>query len=277
MSMKIKKLLLKARKQVFGEMLGNNASLFQGEGFEFTELREYVYGDDVRKIDWKTTAKLGKPFIKIYREERELNVVTAVMMGGSVYFGTVKQKSDIMSELVALLGFSAVKNSDLYSNVVFADKLYSISKPNKKFFAIEDAVRTLEKFDMLGKKSDYKSFFDTLYKRLKRKSLLFIISDFVGDIDMALLSKKHDVVALIVRDRFEENPKELGHIRVLDMESSKSFEGNIGKAELSAYTKALDENDKKLLAHFKKSSVRFTKIYTDEEPYLKLAKLLGGR
>ena len=78
----IKKIVLKARKQVFGEMLGNNASLFQGEGFEFTELREYVYGDDVRKIDWKTTAKLGKPFVKIYREERELNVVTAMMMGG---------------------------------------------------------------------------------------------------------------------------------------------------------------------------------------------------
>lgn len=85
-----KKILLKARKQVFGEMLGNNASLFQGEGFEFTELREYVYGDDVRKIDWKTTAKLGKPFIKIYNEERELNVVTAVMLGGSTYFGTLK-------------------------------------------------------------------------------------------------------------------------------------------------------------------------------------------
>ena len=131
MSKSTKKILLKARKQVFGEMLGNNASLFQGEGFEFTELREYVYGDDVRKIDWKTTAKLGKPFIKIYNEERELNIVTAVMMGGSTYFGTVKQKSELMAELVALLGFSAVKNSDLFSNVIFSDNFILLVNPIK--------------------------------------------------------------------------------------------------------------------------------------------------
>ena len=277
MSKHTKKILLKARKQVFGEMLGNNASLFQGEGFEFTELREYVYGDDVRKIDWKTTAKLGKPYIKIYNEERELNIVTAVMMGGSTYFGTVKQKSELMAELVALLGFSAVKNSDLFSNVIFSDKLYAMSKPNKKFFAIQDAVTKVEGFEMLGKTSDYKGFTDTLYKRIKRKSLLFIISDFVGEIDLALLSKKHDVVALIIRDKFEENPSELGYIRVLDMESPKSFEGNIGKSEVQSYEKALLENDAKLYANFKKNAIRFTKIYTDEEPYLKLIKLLRGR
>ncbi|MBU1668476.1 DUF58 domain-containing protein [bacterium] len=275
--MNIKKILLKARKQVFGEMLGNNASLFQGEGFEFTELREYVYGDDVRKIDWKTTAKLGKPFIKIYREERELNVVTAVMMGGSCYFGTVKQKSELMAELVALLGFSAVKNGDLFSNVIFADKLYSMTKPNKKFFSIQDAVRQMDAFEMLGKKSDYKAFSDMLFKRIRRKSLLFIVSDFVGTVDIALLAKKHDVVALIVRDKFEEKPQELGYIRVLDMESSQSFEGNIAQSELKSYEKALRDNDTKLYAHFKKNAVRYTKIYTHEEPYIKLAHLLGGR
>ena len=275
--MNIKKILLKARKQVFGEMLGNNASLFQGEGFEFTELREYIYGDDVRKIDWKTTAKLGKPFIKIYREERELNVVTAVMMGGSTYFGTVKQKSDVMAELVALLGFSAVKNSDLFSNIIFADKLYKMAKPNKKYFAVQDAVTQMQNFEMLEKNSDYEAFTDTLYKRIKRKSLLFIISDFVGDVDLALLAKKHDVVALIVRDRFEENPQALGHMRLMDMEKKSSFEGMVGSAELKGYEKALRENDEKLYAHFKKSAVRYTKVYTDEEPYLKLAKLLGGR
>jgi len=272
-----KKLLLKAKKQVFGEMLGNNASLFQGEGFEFTELREYVHGDDVRKIDWKTTAKLGKPFIKIYREERELNVVTAVMMGGSTYFGTVRQKSELMAELVALLGFSAVKNGDLFSNIIFADRLYTMSKPNKKFFAIQDAVTKMAQFEMLGKASDYQSFTDTLYKRIRRKSLLFIVSDFVGEVDLALLAKKHDVVALVVRDRFEEHPKALGEMRLMDMESKRSFEGMVGSSELQRYQKALATNDAKLYAHFKKSGVRYSKIYTDEEPYLKLMKLLGGR
>ena len=277
MTIKVKKLLLKARKQVFGEMLGNNASLFQGEGFEFTELREYIYGDDIRKIDWKTTAKLGKPFIKIYREERELNVVTAVMMGGSSYFGTVRQKSEVMTELVALLGFSSVKNGDLFTNITFADKLYNMSRPNKKFFAVDDAVSQIEQFEMLGKESNYKALTDTLYKRLNRKSLLFIIADFVGEIDLALLSKKHDVVAIVVRDKFEEKPEELGFMRLIDMESRASFEGVVGKEELKSYERALVENDEKLFKHFKKSAVRYVKVYTHEEPYLKLAKLLGAK
>ncbi|MCH9740796.1 MAG: DUF58 domain-containing protein [Epsilonproteobacteria bacterium] len=274
---KIKKILLKTKKQVFSEMLGNNPSLFQGEGFEFAELREYIYGDDVRKIDWKTTAKLGKPYIRVYHEERELNVVTAVMMGGSSYFGTVKQKSELMSELVATVGFSALKNGDLFTNIIFADRLYNMSRPNKKFFAIQDALTKMDAFNMLGKSSDYQAFADTLFSRIKRKSLLFVISDFVGEINFGLLSKKHDVVALIVRDRFEEEPEELGYLRVLDMESHSSFEGTIGSKELQGYKKALHENDEKLYAHFKKNGIRHTKIYTDEEPYLKLARLFGGR
>lgn len=275
MTTKAKKLLLKARKQVFGEMLGNNVSLFQGEGFEFTELREYIYGDDVRKIDWKTTAKLGKPFIRIYHEERELNVVTAVMLGGSSYFGTVRQKSEVMTELVALLGFSAVKNSDLFTNIIFADKLYTMSKPNKKFFAVDDAISKIEAFEMLGKESNYQALSDTLYKRLKRKSLLFIIADFVGDINLSLLAKKHDVVAIVVRDKFEEKPQELGFMRLMDMESRASFEGVLGENELKDYEKALLQNDANLFKHFKKNGVRYVKVYTDEEPYLKLAKLLA--
>jgi len=277
MNSKVKKILLKTKKQVFGDMLGNNASLFQGEGFEFSELREYVYGDDVRKIDWKTTAKLGKPYIRIYQEERELNVVTAVIMGGSTYFGTVRQKSEFMRELVASIGFSAMRNGDLFSNLIFADKLYEMSRPSKKIFAIEDILNKMESFDVLNKKSDYKLFSDVVFKRLKRKSFLFVISDFVGEVDLTLLSKKHDIVALIVRDKFEENPKELGYLRVMDMESSKIFEGNIGGAELDTYTKALHDNDEKLYTHFKKNNIRFTKIYTDEEPFLKLARLFGGR
>lgn len=275
MKSRVKKIILKTKKQVFGDMLGNNTSLFQGEGFEFTELREYIHGDDIRKIDWKTTAKLGKPYIRIYQEERELSIVTAVMMGGSTYFGTVRQKSEVMSELVASIGFSAMKNGDLFSNIIFADRLYEMSRPSKKFFSIEDIVTKMESFELLNKKSEHKLFVETLFKRLKRKSFLFVISDFVGDIDLTLLSKKHDVVAIIVRDRFEENPKELGYIRIRDMEGTQTFEGNMGSKELDTYTKALTQNDEKLYAHFKRNGIRFTKIYTDEEPFLKLVRLFG--
>jgi len=268
----VKKIILKTKKQVYGDMLGNNASLFQGEGFEFAELREYVYGDDVRKIDWKTTAKLGKPFVKIYKEERELNVVVVSMLGGSVYFGTVKQKSDIIAEVVATLGFSAVKNSDLFSHMIFADQLYEASKASKKLFSVHKAVEDVFAFDPIGKEGDFSALVETLHNRLKKKSLLFIVSDFVGDIDLKLLSKKHDVFAVMVRDRFEENPSELGYLRLIDMESKQSFEGDVDSPTLKNYKKALHENDEKLYKQFKKQGIRFTKIYTHEEPALKLMK-----
>ena len=267
-----KKIILKTKKQVYGDMLGNNASLFQGEGFEFAELREYVYGDDVRKIDWKTTAKLGKPFVKIYKEERELNVVVVSMLGGSVYFGTVKQKSDIIAEVAATLGFSAVKNSDLFSHMIFADKMYGFSKASKKLFSVHKAVEDIVAFDPLGKEGDFSALVETLVNRLKKKSLLFIVSDFVGDIDLKLLSKKHDIFAVIVRDRFEENPSELGYLRLIDMESKESFEGDVDSGTLKNYKKALHDNDEKLYKQFKKQGVRFTKVYTHEEPILKLMK-----
>jgi len=272
MNKAVKKIILKTKKQVYGDMLGNNASLFQGEGFEFAELREYVYGDDVRKIDWKTTAKLGKPFVKIYKEERELNVVVVSMLSGSTYFGTVKQKSDIIAEVAGTLGFSAVKNSDLFSHMIFADKMYELSKPSKKLFSVHKAVEDVMAFDPIGKEADYKALVETLVNRLKKKALLFIVSDFVGDIDLKLLSKKHDVFAVIVRDRFEENPSELGYLRLIDMESRQSFEGDVDSGTLKNYKKALHDNDEKLYKQFKKQGVRFTKVYTHEEPTLKLMK-----
>ena len=272
MNKAVKKIVLKTKKQVYGDMLGNNASLFQGEGFEFSELREYIYGDDVRKIDWKTTAKLGKPFIKVYKEERELNVVVVSVLSGSTYFDTVKQKSDVMAEVTATLGFSAVKNSDLFSHMIFADKMYEFSKPSKKLFSVHKAVEDVLSFDSLGKEADFSALVETLISRLKKKALLFIVSDFVGEIDLKLLSKKHDVFAVIVRDKFEENPSELGYLRLIDMETKQSFEGDINSATLKQYEKALHDNDEKLYSQFKKQGVRFTKVYTNEEPTLKLMK-----
>jgi len=272
MNKTVKKIVLKTKKQVYGDMLGNNASLFQGEGFEFAELREYIYGDDVRKIDWKTTAKLGKPFIKIYKEERELNVVVVSLLSGSTYFGTVKQKSEVMAEVVATLGFSAIKNSDLFSHMIFADKMYGLSKASKKLFSVHKAVEDVVAFDPIGKEADYTALVETLVNRLKKKALLFIVSDFVGDIDLKLLAKKHDVFAIIVRDKFEEDPSELGYLRLIDMETKQSFEGDMNGSTLKNYKKALHDNDEKLYKQFKKQGVRFTKVYTHEEPTLKLMK-----
>ncbi len=251
-------------------MLGNNSSLYHGEGFEFSELREYIYGDDIRKIDWKTTAKLGKPHVKVYREERELNVVVSTMLNGSTYFGTVRQKNDYMAELVAILGFSAVRNKDLFTYINFADKLYHHSRASKKLFAVNKETEHAFEFDPLGKEGDFRGWSDTLYQRVRKKSLLFLISDFVGDIDLRLLSRKHDVFALVVRDRFEENPSELGYLRLIDTENGFGYEGDINSSVIKSYQKALKENDHRLYKQFRENGIRHVKLFTDEDPMIKI-------
>ena len=272
MNKRAKRLVLKTKKQVFGEMMGNNPSLFQGEGFEFAELREYIYGDDVRKIDWKTTAKLSKPYVKIYHEERELNVTVCTMLNGSSYFGIKRPKSETMAELVGILGFSAVKNGDLFSHLLYADRLYNYSKPSKKFFSVTQELERCLLFDPLGLKGDFAGWCDTIYKRVAKRSLLFLISDFIGDIDLKLLSKKHDLFCIIVRDRFEEKPENLGYLKLVDMEGEGSMEGDMGESLMKEYRKAIKANDKKLYEQFRENAIRYAKIYTDEDPFINLSK-----
>jgi uncharacterized protein (DUF58 family) len=270
MHLDTKKLLLKTQKQVYSERLGNHTSKFYGEGFEFSELREYEYGDDVRKIDWKTTAKTGKPYVKMYYEERELNVAIANMMGGSSYFGTVRQKYEVMREATALIGMSALSENDRFSHFLFSDKLIEWIKPSKQRFSLYQALEQINDFDMLGKDSNYEKMVQILWTHLNKKALLYIISDGIGDIDLGRLSKKHDIVMIIVRDRFEENPQELGLIRLVDIESAKSHLGSIDGDTINNYKKSLAINDAKLAIHCKKYGIRMLKLYTDEDVYLKL-------
>jgi len=127
-------------------------------------------------------------------------------------------------------------------------------------------------FDMLGKEANFSAMVQMLHKRLRGKALLFIVSDFVGDIDLTLLAKRHDIVAVMVRDRFEESPESLGYLRLIDMETKASFEGDISQETLKGYTNALRENDAKFTKQCKKLGIRLIKIYTDEKSSVKLMK-----
>ncbi len=275
MNKNIKKILIKSKRAVFSEMAGNNPSIFLGEGYDFSELREYQIGDDIKKIDWIISAKLQKPFVKLYKEERELNVVIATMLNGSVYFGTKRFKQDLIAEIGAILGFSAIKNGDNLSNYIFADKLYSYLKPSKKLFLVNKMVEAIDEFQSINLKANYFNLADTLFKSIKRKSLIFVIGDFFDDFDFSILNKKHEVIAIVVRDRFEEEPKPLGFVNLIDLESGTTFEGDINEATINHYKAKVKEIDYKMYENFKKSGVRFTKIYTDEEPFIKLTKLFG--
>ncbi|NPA73199.1 MAG: DUF58 domain-containing protein [Epsilonproteobacteria bacterium] len=257
-------------------MAGNNISHFEGEGFDFVELREYHFGDDVRKIDWKVTAKKQKPYIKIFKEEKELNVVIVSLLGGSVYFGSKVFKQDVIAEIFALLSFSSVKNSDNFSSLIFTDKEEKFLKPTKKIFGVYKGAQDILEFNPIGKKVDYKALVSYLSKRIKRKSIIFLVGDFVGDVDVSLLSKKHEVIAFVVRDKLEENPPDFGFINLMDPESKKFLQMDLSKKVVEDYKKSIIKNDAKLYKHFIKNRVRFTKIYTDDDPFVKISKLFAG-
>lgn len=274
---KLQKILVRARRQVFSEMVGNNPSIFQGEGYDFIELREYMPGDDIRHIDWNITAKLQKPYIKIFREERELNVVIASMLNGSVHFGSKRFKQDVIAEIVALLSFSTIKNGDLLSTYTFSETMLSHLKPSKKLFQVNKSVENIINFEALNHKADYKLLADTLFKRLKRKSLIIIVGDFFEIPDFKVLAKKHEVVAVIVRDHLEEKPPQMGFASLVDPESGAVLEGDFNAATVREYAKKVQVHDRKLYATFRKHQIRFTKVYTDSSVGVALRRLFEGR
>lgn len=267
---KTKKLIIKAKKDIFSEKSGHNSSIFKGEGYDFVELRDYQIGDDIRKIDWNITAKLNSPHIKIFQEEREINVVTASILSGSVYFGGHNLKQDIIAEVVSFLGFSAVKNMDLFSSFIFSEDKVFFQQPSKHYFGVEKAVDNIFNFYSAGKNIEPQVVIDSLIKKVKKRSLIFIISDFYKEYDFKYLSKHSEVIAIIIRDRIEENPENLGFSTIVDSETGQrlqSFSENI-----NSYRQNLENHDSKMLKEFKKRGVRTLKIYTDDNIFKSLRK-----
>jgi len=274
---KLKKIMLRARRQVFSEMVGANPSAFKGEGYDFVELREYMSGDDIRYIDWNITAKMQKPYIKIFREERELNVVVVSVLGGSVYFGSKELKQDTIANIVALLGFSALKNQDLFSSYIFSTKMDSFLKPSKNIYQVKKATQNILDFNPIDHDVDFGFIAKTLYKRVKRKSLIIVVGDFFDIPDFRILAKKHEVVSVVVRDRLEEEPTQMGAISLRDPQSGAVFEGDFNLKTAKEYAKKVKEHDKNLYEVFKKHHIRFCKIYTATNPVVGLRKLFEGR
>lgn len=270
---KSKKLILKAKKSIFSEKIGNNPSIFKGEGYDFVELRDYQIGDDIRKIDWNITAKFHKPYIKLFQEERELNIVTVSLLSGSTYFGSKKMKNDLIGEIVSILGISAVKNMDMFSSFTFFDDKFKFNKPSKRELAVKKGVEDVINLDPLNRGLDTQFVIKTLMEKVKKRSLIFIISDFYHKLDLKYLSKKSEVVAIVVRDRVEEVPPPLGHITLIDNETGRRAEGDF--TSNLHYIEKVKSYDRELFQEFKKRGIRYIKIYTDQNPLRELRKFFS--
>lgn len=272
----VQRILVKARRQVFSEMIGSNPSIFHGEGYDFIELREYMPGDDIRHIDWNVTAKMRTPYIKVFKEERELNVVLAVMVGGSVHFGQHRLKQEVMAEIAAVTGYAVQYNSDALGYMLFADRLYEEQRPTKNRHAVTEITQKIEAFAPLGKSSEYDVMAKTLYHRTRRRSLILIVADFFEVPQLRLLAKKHEVVCIIVRDRMEETPPPFGFATLRDPETGQSLEGDFNAKTVGRYAKRVREHDRALYARLRSDGIRFTKIYTDDHVGVRLRRLFEG-
>jgi len=270
-------ILLKARRQIIGDRIGNNPSLFRGEGYDFIELREYVSGDDTRHIDWNITAKMQRPFVKVFREERELSVVTVAMLGGSLHFGQERFKIDALAEAVALIGYSALANGDLFTHIDFSETLRNEVRASKKRFAVAQSVEGIMDAPILHHRADYNAMALSLYRRLKRRSLIVVIGDFFEIPDLRLLAKKHELVAVVVRERFEEKPSPMGFSALIDPESGAVLEGDFNARSVRKYHEKVRAHDTALFDRLRRDGIRAAKLYTDASVSVVLRRLFEGR
>jgi len=208
---------------VFG---GRYESVFKGRGMEFHEVREYVPGDDIRSIDWNVTARTGHPFVKKFIEERELTVLLMADVSGSGYFGSRdKMKSEVMAEIGALLAFSAIKNNDKVGLLLFTDGAEKFIAPKKGRPHVLRVIRELLYYKPRGRKTSINSALEYLAKVLKKKAVVFLISDFMDsgyERSLRILNKRHDIIAISISDPREGELPDVGLLEFEDAETGET-------------------------------------------------------
>jgi uncharacterized protein (DUF58 family) len=204
---------------------GEYHSVFKGRGMEFSEVREYQFGDDIRNIDWNVTARLGHPFIKIFEEERELTVMLLVDLSGSLMFGTIeKTKQQVAAELSAVLAFSALKNNDKVGLILFTDKIEKFVPPRKGRSHVLRIIREVLSFEPEGKSTNLKGALEYMNSTIKKRSIVFLLSDFMDsgyDKILRIIGKKHDLIGVVLSDKREAEIPAMGLIKLADAETGE--------------------------------------------------------
>ena len=224
---KVKQVEIRTRGLVNDLFGGEYHSVFKGRGMAFSEVREYQPGDDIRLIDWNVTARNGSPFIKIFEEERELTVYLLVDISKSGEFGSQNQlKQEFGAEIASVLGFSAIKNNDKVGLILFSNDIEKYVVPKKGKSHVLRVIRELLYNEPQDNKTSIKNVLDYLLKVAKRKSVVFLISDFIDDdywSSLKIVNRKHDLIGIRLFDPAEKLLPDLGVIKVRDPESGSSF------------------------------------------------------
>ena len=224
---KVRLIEIKTRHIVNNLFGGEYHSAFKGMGMEFAEVREYYPGDDIRAIDWNVTARTGKPFIKKFDEERELTVMLMIDVSASGFFGTGELlKSDVMIELASILSFSAINNNDKVGLLLFSDRIEKYIPPKKGKSHVLRVIREMIYHREKNRDTDIAFALEHIQRVMKRKSIIFLISDFWDDSfqqAMKLINKKHDLINIQILDKAEYSIPKVGFVKINDVESQSSF------------------------------------------------------
>jgi uncharacterized protein (DUF58 family) len=194
-------------------------------------------------------------------------------MDGSLYFGEDNQKQHTVTEIATILGYSAQHNSDLFTGFSFHNDTHRVTPPTKQLYHIDAFSKALYELEVLHTALDYTQAIRTLAAHIHKRSLLFIIGDFLEPVDLSLLAQKHEVVAITVRHRNEEKPQKLGEVLLDNPKTAQSLTTNFGTGTIQHYLARLKAHDEAMRRHFMQYGIRYTKIYTDEEPVEKLVRL----
>jgi uncharacterized protein (DUF58 family) len=281
---KVRKIEIKTRGLSRNIFAGEYHSAFKGRGMAFSEVREYQYGDDIRNIDWNVTARYNKPFVKIFEEERELTVMLIIDVSGSRNFGTFdKYKKNVITELAAVLAFSAIQNNDKIGVIFFSDQIEKFIPPKKGKSHILRIIRELIDFEPESKGTNINMALEYLTNAIKKRCTAFIISDFIDENDelqraLSIANNKHDVVGLRIYDDREAKLPPIGMVKLKDAETGNyQWVDTSSRSVRGAYEHWWNELNSQLENAFTKTGVDYVNINTREDYVKSLMTLFKKR
>ncbi len=279
---KVRQIEIKTRGLSSNIFAGEYHSAFKGRGMTFSEVREYQYGDDIRNIDWNVTARFNNPYIKVFEEERELTVLLMIDVSGSREFGTsLKSKKNVITEMAAVLSFSAIQNNDKIGVIFFSDRIEKFIPPKKGRKHILHIIRELITFTPEHRETNLSEALKYLTNAIKKRCTAFVISDFIDNSfedALKIANQKHDVVALKVYDKRETEIPSIGMIKLKDAETGAyQWADTSNKAVRDAYHKWWRETDDATRVLFSKCGVDNVSVRTDEDYVKALISLFKKR
>jgi uncharacterized protein (DUF58 family) len=278
---KVRKVEIKTKGLCSQLFSGEYHSAFKGRGMSFTDVREYQIGDEIRSIDWNVTARMNHPYVKVFEEDRELIVLLMVDVSESSLFGTLKQfKRDLITEISAVLAYSAIKNNDKAGVIFFSDKIEKFIPPKKGRSHILRIIRELIDVEPSSKGTDLNAAFEFMNNVLKKQAVVFILSDFIAhpyESMLRITTRKHDVVGIHIYDKREVELPDIGLINIMDSESGATMCVDSTNAKVrQAYAKRFTERVVNFQTIFSKNGADTVSISTRDN-YIRMLMLLFER